>query len=217
MSGVSSAVGGLVKLVVVGVAVLAVIAGVSLVIKGELGEVWDRINPLDTETVDRTAPPVLKSLSNLSEYHAASGYYEVIVDLEEKSKLPDWLKGERVLYVGKGTVDALVDFSKLDERSLDVSDSSKSVRIQLPNPTIETPDLNLKKSRLYSHDTGLLDTFSGSEIERKAQLKAVGQIAAAARDEADLLARAKENTTSMLRGLLAALGYTNVKVTFSAN
>ena len=38
-------------------------------------------NPFATETVDRSGPAVLKSIRDLNEYRAASGHFEVIVDL----------------------------------------------------------------------------------------------------------------------------------------
>lgn len=215
MSVVKSGLAGLAKLIVVGIAVVAVIAGVTAAIKGEIGDVIDALNPFDTETVDHSGPPVLQSLIDVGKYQAAAAYYEVIVDLEEESKLPDFLKGERVLYIGKGTVDALVDFGKLDKSSVSVNELTKTVRIRLPEPTIGRAHLNLKTSRLYSHDSGLFSKFNGSELEFKAQRKAEAKITKAGRSQGELMSRAKKNTTSMLRGLLSALGYTEVEVTFN--
>src|SRR5687767_2660213 len=45
-------------------------------------------NPFETKTVDRSGPAVLQSLRDLQEYRAASGHFEVIVDLEKDTKLP---------------------------------------------------------------------------------------------------------------------------------
>ena len=43
-------------------------------------------NPFRTETVDRSSPVVLKSIENLRRFQAASGHYEVIVDLEKDTR-----------------------------------------------------------------------------------------------------------------------------------
>ena len=51
--------------------------------------------------------------------------------------------GERVLYVGKGEVDAVVDFGELDKHRVVLSEASKSVTIKLPAPTAGKPVLDL--------------------------------------------------------------------------
>ena len=46
-----------------------------------------------------------------------------MVDTERDTKnLPQWTSGERVLYVGKGHVDALVGFSGIQEQDVQVSE-----------------------------------------------------------------------------------------------
>ncbi len=61
-----------------------------------------------TETHDRSGPALLKSIQDMSRYDAASGNFQVVVDLEKDAKyLPDALRGTRTLYVGAGTVDAM--------------------------------------------------------------------------------------------------------------
>jgi hypothetical protein len=173
------------------------------------------MNPFGDETVDRTGSPVLKSLTDLSQYHAASAHYETVVDLDkDTNNLPGWISGERVLYVGKGEVDALVDFSELDERRVVLSPDAKSVSITLPAPIADKPALNLETSYVVDHDKGLINRFKGSTIEREAQLKAIEQMTASATSEGMLIDRAKENTSAMLRGLFGSLGYTTIDITF---
>lgn len=172
-------------------------------------------NPFATETTDRTGPAVLKSLTEISNFHAASGYYETVVDIEKDTKfVPGWISGERVLYVGKGTVDGVVDFSSLAEGDVTVSDDGTMAAITLPAPTIGKPVLDLETSYVVSLDQGIINRFQGSELEREAQLKAVEQMEAAAAAEGMLLDMAEENTASMLRGLLGALGFTQISITF---
>jgi len=201
------------------VAVLVALAIGSAQVPGALGDkvgdLMSSLNPFEEKTVDRTGPSVLKSLTDLSEYHAASAHYETVVDLEiDNENLPDWISGERVLYVGKGDVDAVVDFGELDERRVVLSEDGTSVTIRLPAPTADPPVLDLKNSYVANHDEGLINRFSGSELEREAQLKAVEQMTTAATGEGMLIDPAKENTTAMLRGLFGSLGYTDITITF---
>jgi hypothetical protein len=158
---------------VVGVVVIVAVLAAAV---GILAGWRPSMNPFGDETVDRTGSPVLKSLTDLSQYHAASAHYETVVDLDkDTNNLPGWISGERVLYVGKGEVDALVDFSELDERRVVLSPDAKSVSITLPAPIADKPALNLETSYVVDHDTGLINRFKGSTIEREAQLKAIEQ------------------------------------------
>lgn len=54
-----------------------------------------------TQTHDRSGPALLKSIQDMSRYDAASGNFQVVVDLEKDAKyLPDAIRGTRTLYVG---------------------------------------------------------------------------------------------------------------------
>ena len=198
---------GLFVVVAAGLAVLAAPSAVT----GWL----QSLNPFAEKSVDRTGPSVLQSLNNISEFHPAYAHYETVVDLESDiSKLPSWFTGERVIYVGKGDVDAVVDFGDLGAQSVTLSDDGSSVSVRLPAPRIDRPVLDLENSYVANHDKGFITKFGGSDLERRAQLKAVEQMTAAAGTEGKLVDRAKENTTMMLRGLLGSLGYETITVTF---
>ena len=210
--------GGLIKLVLV-VAVLAVLAVGAARIPGavgdKVGDFLSALNPFEEKTVDRTGPSVLQSLTERGEFRAASAYYETVVDLkDDTNNLPDWISGQRVLYVGKGDVDAFVDFGELDERRVHLSEDGTSVTVNLPAPTVDEPALDLKTSYVAHRDEGFINKFKGSDLEREAQLKAIEQMTAAATGEGKLIDLAKESTTAMLRGLFGSLGYTNITITF---
>lgn len=173
------------------------------------------LNPFQQETVDRTGASVIQSLTDISEYHAASGHYETVVDIENDVRfVPGWLSGERVLYVGKGSINAVVDFSELDERRVDISEDQTSVTITLPAPEADQPVLDLQNSYIAHRDEGIVNRFRGSELELEAQLRAAEQMTATAAEGDLLLEQAKTNTNAMLRGLFGSLGYTSITVTF---
>lgn len=206
--------GGLV-LFVAALAVLAVgAAQIPGVVGGKVGDLLSSLNPFEDDAVDRTGPAVLSSLTALSEFKAASAYYEVVVDLKASNNLPDFISGERVIYVGKGEVEAVVDFGELDERRITTTEDGTSVIVNLPAPTVGQPRLDLETSYVALRDRGFISKFQGSDSEREAQLKAIEQITTAATGEGRVIDLAKESTTAMLRGLFGSLGYTNVTITF---
>lgn len=181
----------------------------------------DFANPFQEETVDRTGPAVLKSIRNLRDFRAASGHFEVIVDVEkDTSFVPGQIKGERVLFVAVGSVDAGVDFTGVEDGAIEVSGDRRSVAIELPPASFRDPELDLERSYVYDRDRGVLDRiqgFFGDDAGDDAELYRLAEdkLAAAARDGSGLLARAEQNTRLMLVGLLRGLGFTRVEIRFS--
>ncbi len=205
-----------------GLAVGALVVAALLVVAGRFDLLPGFPNPFKTETVDRTNPALLQSLNDLSEYHAAEGNFQVIVDTEKDTRfVPSFIRGERTVYVAGGSVDAIVDFSQLDERSIQVSPDRTSVTVVLPAPTLGEPAVDPKQSRVVSRDRGVLDrigsAFSDNPTSERPLVLAAQQKMQEAADQSDLRRRAEENTRSMLEGMLRALGYTNVTVTFAPN
>ncbi|MDQ4070684.1 MAG: DUF4230 domain-containing protein [Actinomycetota bacterium] len=203
-----------------GLAVGALVVAALLVVAGRLDLLPGFPNPFKTETVDRTNPALLQSLNDLSEYHAAEGNFQVIVDTEKDTRfVPSFVRGERTVYVAGGSVDAIVDFSQLDERSIQVSPDRRSVTVVLPAPTLGEPSVDPKQSRVVSRDRGVLDrigsAFSDNPTSERPLVLAAQQKMREAADQSDLRRRAEENTRRMLEGMLRALGYTSVTVTFA--
>ena len=79
-------------------------------------------NPFHTTTTVRSQPPLLKSITSLSRYEAASGTFQVVVDLSKHTSfLPSFIAGSQTLFVGDGTVIAYVDFGGLKGSAISVS------------------------------------------------------------------------------------------------
>ncbi|WP_217215259.1 DUF4230 domain-containing protein [Streptomyces sp. AC550_RSS872] len=172
-----------------------------------------------TETNDRSGPALLQSIQDMSRYEAASGNFQIVVDLEKDAKfLPDAIRGTRTLYVGAGTVDAYVDLGKVGEDDVTVNEDRTSATLRLPHAALGTPALDPDRSYAVSKERGLLDRlgdlFSDNpNSEQAVQKLAVRHIGDAAK-ESGLTARAETNTTGMLEGLLHSLGFKEVKVTY---
>jgi hypothetical protein len=173
-----------------------------------------------TQTHDRSGPALLESIQDISRYDAASGNFQVVVDLEKDAKfLPDAIRGSRTLYVGAGTVDAFVDLGKVGERDVTVNDDRTSATLRLPHAALGKPALDTDRSYAVSKQRGLFDRlgdlFSDNpNSEQAVQKLAVRHISDAAK-ESELTERAETNTTNMLQGLLRSLGFKEVKVSYA--
>lgn len=182
---------------------------------------WSWLDPFGDETVDRSGPVLLRSVQNLSRFEAATGNFQVVVDLEKDAAfLPDAIKGSRTLFVGAGSVDAYVDFSGLSGDAITVSADRSSVTVRLPHAELEKPNLDNKRSYIVAQQRGLFDRISdllsaSPQNQRELYLLAEQKIAEAA-VASDLRDRADQNTRAMLDGMLKTLGFTTVVVEYAA-
>jgi len=180
------------------------------------------LNPFAEEDKDRSQPVVLKSIARLSEYRAATANLEVIVDLERDAKyLPDFIKGERTLFVAAGNVDAKVDFRNLEGDAIRVSEDRRSATLTLPAPQLGEARVDPKRSRVVTRDRGLLDRAGGifedsPTGDRELFLLAERKLLEAARADPSLLRAARRSTVDTLTGLLRGLGFERVTIRFKA-
>ncbi|MFI6241708.1 DUF4230 domain-containing protein [Micromonospora sp. NPDC050795] len=205
-------------LLLLGAAALAVVVLLGIQATGILPEFR---NPFAKEQTDRSQPPLLKSIQDLSRYVAAEGNFQVVVDTQnDRRNVPDFLLNERTLFVGAGSVEAYVDFTKIGEGAVVQSADGKSVEIKLPAPQLGETNLDMEKSYVFAEQRGLLNRLGdlvGNDPNRQQQVYKLAEdrITAAARDSG-LSARAEENTRKMLEGLLRSLGYQQITVTYVA-
>jgi Protein of unknown function (DUF4230) len=175
-------------------------------------------NPFTTQTTVRSQPPLLKSITSLSRYEAASGSFQVVVDLSRQiSFLPSFLAGSQTLFIGAGTVIAFVDFQDLKGTAITVSNPN-SVTIRLPTAQLEPAVLNVSQSYVFAEQQGVVnriaDFFAGNPNSQQAVYVAAEQRINAAAETSALRADAQRNTTAMLDGMLASLGYHHVTVVY---
>ncbi|MEU4230315.1 DUF4230 domain-containing protein [Nonomuraea sp. NPDC026600] len=194
------------------------VVAVLLVVGGRLAWTW--LNPFGEQTIDRSQPVLLQSIKDLSRFEAATGNFQVVVDLEKDARfLPDAVKGTRTLFVGAGNVDAYLDFSALGANGVTVSKDRTEVTIRLPRAQLEKPNLDNRRSYVFAQQRGLLDRVQGflsssPNDQRELYVLAETKIAEAAASS-DLRARADTNTKAMLEGMLKSLGFTKVTVKFA--
>jgi hypothetical protein len=176
-------------------------------------------NPFAESTTVRNQPALLKSITSLSRYQAASGSFQVIVDLSRKTPyLPSFVEGSSTLFVGQGTVTAYDDFSQLGSGDIQVSPGRTAVTVRLPEPRLAPAMLNVRQSYVFAQQQGLLNRignlFSGNSGSQQQVYIAAQQKIQAAASHSPLLTQAKSNTRSMLTSVLHSLGFSRVTVIF---
>ncbi len=199
----------------VGVAVVLLVALLALFGLARLTH-W----PFGSEERDRSGPAVLTAMRDLSEYHAATGQYQVLIDIQQDAKfLPDIIKGKRTIFLAIGSVDSYVDFRKLGDDAVSVSPDRKSVSITLPRAQLSKPNVDPDQSRVLNQDLGVIDRlgnlFSDQPNPQNQQRYQVAEqrLADAAR-QVGLQKRAEDNTKATLDKLMRSLGFTTVDITF---
>jgi hypothetical protein len=177
-------------------------------------------NPFAEKTTVTSGPVLLKSITALSRYEAASGSFQVVVDLTQRSLLPAFLQGSETLFIGQGTDIAFVDFSHLKGSSIQTSANRSTVTVTLPPAQLEPAVLNVRQSFVYAQQQGLftrIGNFFGGNPNSQQQVYIAAQqkISTAAR-HSPLLAEAEHNTRGMLTGMLTSLGFHRITVNFAA-
>jgi hypothetical protein len=176
-------------------------------------------NPFAETTTDRSGPVLLKSITPLSRYEAASGSFEVVVDLQNHSFLPSFIEGSETLFVGQGSDIAYVDFSQLKGQAIHVSANRAAVTITLPRAQLEPAVLDVRHSYVFAQQQGLANRigtfFAGNPNSQQQVYVAAQQKIQTAAKQSPLLTEAQKNTQSMLTGMLRSLGFQQVTINFS--
>jgi hypothetical protein len=205
--------GGIVAAIVAVIVLIVVLSAVHLLPQLR--------NPFAETTTVRSQPVILKSITNLSRYEAASGSFQVVVDLTKRSSIiPSFLEGSETLFIGQGTDIAFVDFATLKNQAITVNKDRTSVTVTLPKPQLEPAVLNVDQSYVYAEQQGLFNRvgnfFSGNpNSQQQVYQIAQGKIETAAK-QSPLLADAQKNTAGMLTGMLTSLGFQHVTVNFGS-
>ncbi len=203
--------------VAVAVAAAAVIAGVLVLSAVHL--LPQLRNPFAETTTERSQPVLLKSITALSRYEAASGAFQVVVELSRRTAfLPSFIEGSDTLFVGQGTEIAYIDFSQLNDKAIQVSANRTAVTVDLPGAQLEPAVLDVSQSYVYAEQQGLLNRvgnfFSGNPNSQQQVYILAQQKIESAAQHSPLLTEAEKNTRGMLDGMLRSLGFQQVTVVF---
>jgi hypothetical protein len=174
----------------------------------------------EQQTIDHSQGALLVALDDIAEYHAATGTFQVLVDLEKDTPwVPAVISGERTTLFATGHADALVDFTGLGPDRVTVSPDRRTATITLPPPRLAPATIDPAASRVVGRDRGIAERVAGLVEDNPVDDQEVYRLATQKLDEAaqqsDLAARAEDNTRQMLTSLVTSLGYDQVTVTFT--
>jgi Protein of unknown function (DUF4230) len=176
-------------------------------------------SPLATQRVDRTTPALMLALTDMARVEGSSATFQVVVDVQDEAKyVPKALKGERIIYLAQGTASGTVDLSKVTTTSITADEVAKTVTIVVPHAEVSNLRIDLTKSKVLSHERGLLDRIGGAVGEAPPMhpdlvARAEQELKKTAA-ESELRTRAEENTRLLLTRIANGLGFTTVTVEF---
>jgi hypothetical protein len=205
------------RLIAAGIAVVVLIA---VVLVGSAVHVFPQLrNPFGETTQSRSGPVLLTSIQQLSRYEAASGTFQVVVDISTGgSLLPSFLEGSDTMFIGVGTDNAFVDFSHLKGDAIKVSSDRLSATLTLGKAQLETAKLDVKQSYVFAQQQGLFTRvnqfLSGNPNSQQAVYELAQKQIQTAAGKSELLADAERNTRTMLVSLLQSLGFRTITVNF---
>ena len=162
----------------------------------------------ETEIIRAEAPAVVRQVQGLSNLEASKYTLEKILDAERTRRhVPDFLAGDRLIFVAHGEVVAGLDLSKVTEDDVHITDDT--ITLRLPQPQLLYSRIDNEKSYVYSRETGL---FSSPDKDLESKVRAAAELEireAALRD--GILEEARENGEKTLRALLLSMGFTEVR------
>ncbi|HWG21953.1 MAG TPA: DUF4230 domain-containing protein [Terracidiphilus sp.] len=193
---------------VAGGLLVGLILGVVLVPFGLLTPLgilhWGRSTRIDT-----SAPSVVEKIRQLSRLESVDYSIDKIVEGNRQAPgLPDFLAGDRLLFIAHGEVIAGVDLTGLGKG--DVRVQGDTVHVHLPPAQILITRIDNARSRVYERSTGLL-VPADPNLESQVRQTAEQQITQAALDD-KILDKARDNARVSVTGLLYALGFRTVDV-----
>ena len=177
-------------------------------------------NPFSEQTTERSGPVLLQSIVQLSKYEAAEGNFQVVVDISSGgSFLPSFLEGSDTMFIGVGTDNAYVDFSKLKGKDVQTSADRLSATLILPPAQLEPAQLDVQQSYVFAQQQGLftrVNSFlSGNPNSQQAVYELAQKQIEGAAAKSQLIQDAERNTTTMLTSLLQSLGFKNISVKYT--
>jgi hypothetical protein len=201
--------------------VVVLLIGVALV--GSAVHLFPQLrNPFAENTQETSGPVLLQSVQQLSRYDAASGTFQVVVDISSNTSfLPSFLEGSDTMFIGVGNDNAYVDFAHLKGSDVQVSSDRRSATLTLGHAQLESATLDVHQSYVYAQQQGLftrLNQFlNGNPNSQQALYELAQKQIQAAAGKSELIADAERNTKTMLVSLLQSLGFQNITVNFASS
>lgn len=167
----------------------------------------------------------LLEIREAAELNVATGRFSVPVTVDVvrtglRERLPDFVDGEQVVAIYQGDVEAIIDLRELSADGITADPQQRTITLRVPAPRLSSPRIDHEKSRLVSHQRGIVqrveDALGDGSLAVKEELDraAVTAITRAAA-ESELADTAEANGTRFLTLLCQRLGYERVIVEYA--
>jgi hypothetical protein len=166
-------------------------------------QVANLLNP--TPTIIPDPVTYINEIRSLARLETIQYSVEKVVSGETGTGTFESLFGDKILFVGHGTVIAGIDMEKL--RPEDMHYENGVLTVKLPPAEIFIATLDNEKSHVYNRDTGLL-TKPDPNLETLVRQSAEQEILKAALEDG-ILEQAQINAEAYLFKFFAALGFPN--------
>lgn len=166
--------------------------------------VAEMLNPTPTILADPVT--IIHDVRSLARLETIQYTMEKVITAEQGQGELGFLFGDKLLFVGHGTVIAGIDLAKLQPQDLWLENNVLYAR--LPPAEVFVVAIDNEKSYVYDRETGLL-TKGDVDLERAARIAAEQEIQTAAFEEG-ILTKAQENGEEYLSRLFLSLGYPEV-------
>jgi hypothetical protein len=206
-------------IVIIGLVILGIFYGVTQIVRQTVAAAFSPVANsnaiLETKVSSILHPTptilpdpitIIHEIRSLARLETIQFTVEKVITAEEGQGSLKFLFGDKLLFVGHGTVIAGVDMARMRPEDIWVKDQVLYVR--LPRAEIFLVDIDNEKSYVYNRETGIL-TKGDTNLERSARIAAEEAINKAALDE-NILDMAQQNAESYMSRLLRSLGYPDV-------
>jgi hypothetical protein len=166
-------------------------------------QVSNLLNP--TPTIIPDPVTYINEIRALARLETIQYTVEKVVTIEQGQGTFGFLFGDKILFIGHGTVIAGIDMEKLQPE--DMRFENGVLTVKLPPAEIFIAALDNEKSRVYNRETGAL-TKPDINLETLVRQSAEQEILKAALEDG-ILDQAQANAESYLFKFFAALGFPN--------
>lgn len=167
------------------------------------------LNPFGfSSKVSVSGPVVLEQLQKVARLETARYKGHTIVRGDTSSGiLPSFIAGDKLVFIGHGTVIAGIDLNKMQPDDIQV-DGDK-VKVKLPASEIFQTSLDNQQSEVFERQTGVFSKPDPT-LETRVRQEAEKQIEQAAR-QSEILKQATQSAREVLRKQLEMLGFDKIE------
>jgi len=159
-----------------------------------------------TPTILPNPVTIIHEVRSLARLETIQYTVEKVITAEQGQGTLDFLFGDKLLFVGHGTIIAGVDLSRLEPD--DIWIENEVLYFRMPQAEIFVIDIDNEKSYVYDRETGLL-TKGDVNLEKAARIAAEQEISKTAIEDG-IISQAQANAESYMSRLVRSLGYPDV-------